>query len=115
MSPRAPKVCTTVGCTASAFHPHSKCETHRLEAQRRNDALRPNARQRGYDSRWERYAKSYLQLHPACSVCGKPAQVVDHIDGKGPTGPRGYDPTNLRPACKPCHARFATSFRRRRP
>lgn len=109
---RAPKVCTTKGCTASAHHPHSKCEEHRLSAQRDNDRRRPGARERGYDSKWERFAKAYLEVHRTCSVCGGPARVVDHIDGRGPLGPRGYDEANLRPACRPCHARFATSFRR---
>lgn len=115
MSPRAPSVCVVPGCTKPAPPGQSKCEPHRLASNRQADQRRPNARERGYDSTWQRFARDYLRGHPVCSVCGDPAEVVDHIDGKGPTGPQGYTDSNLRPACKPCHARFASSFPRGQP
>ncbi|MFX4294091.1 HNH endonuclease [Streptomyces bohaiensis] len=33
------------------------------------------------------------------------AGEVDHIDGLGPLGPRGHDPTNLRSMTKQHHSR----------
>lgn len=102
--PRAPSVCTTKGCTAPAPHGQSKCDTHRLEQRRAHDQRRPSARQRGYDSRWERTRAEHLRLEPNCRMCGKPASPVDHIDGLGPNGPRGHDHDNLQSLCTPCHS-----------
>lgn len=105
--PRAPKLCTTKGCTSGATPGHSKCETHRLEARRTSDARRPNARQRGYDKTWERTRASYLAAHPYCECgCGKRSTDVDHIDGLGPNGPLGHDPSNLQALAHGCHSRL---------
>ncbi|WP_231332648.1 HNH endonuclease signature motif containing protein [Actinomadura graeca] len=46
----------------------------------------------------------FLRANPWCGRCGELAVEVDHIDGLGPRGPRGYDPGNLRSLCKPCHS-----------
>lgn len=45
---------------------------------------RPNAQDRGYNSRWQKARKTYLLHNPMCRMCrqqGKdtPATVVDHI------------------------------------
>jgi 5-methylcytosine-specific restriction protein A len=69
---------------------------------------RPSRHERGYDSRWSKFAKHYLALHPLCVLCaGKgittAATCVDHIDGKGPLGPLGYEESNLRALCTRCH------------
>ena len=49
---------------------------------------------------------AFLAAHPFCCVqgCGELAAEVDHIDGLGPRGPRGYDPANLRAMCKSHHS-----------
>lgn len=39
---------------------------------------RPNARERGYTSKWDKFRKRFLLNHPTCAICGAPAQVVDH-------------------------------------
>lgn len=112
MSPRAPSVCVSPGCTRPAPPGQSKCEPHRLASNRQADQRRPNSTARGYDSTWRRYARSYLQVHPVCVICGGKAEHVDHIDGLGPKGPRGYDPANLQPVCAADHARLPTSLGR---
>lgn len=66
---------------------------------------RPNARQRGYDSRHERDRARLLAERPHCEECGAPATVLDHIDGFGPLGPFGHDPDNHRALCASCHGR----------
>lgn len=103
--PRAPSVCVERGCTAPAPHGQSKCETHRLEQQRKYNAGQLSASARGYGSKWRKYRTWYIKQHPTCVTCGKPATDVDHIDGLGPNGPRGYDETNLQSMCRSCHAR----------
>lgn len=45
---------------------------------------RPSARERGYDSRWDKARKTYLAHNPLCVMCKRegrvtPANVVDHI------------------------------------
>lgn len=53
-------------------------------------------------------SKAYLKQHPTC-VLGKEkgrveaATCVDHIDGLGPLGPRGFDEDNFRGLCARCH------------
>lgn len=39
---------------------------------------RPSASQRGYDHSWHQFARTFLESHPVCAVCGKPSQCVDH-------------------------------------
>lgn len=74
--------------------------------QRRDKGRRPSARERGYDSRWERTRAAYLARHPTCEVsgCDERATDVDHIDGLGPLAPRGHDHDNLRALCHPHHS-----------
>ncbi len=104
--PRAPSVCNVRGCTQPAPHGQSKCETHRLAQRKTQDARRPNARQRGYDTRWQRTRAAYLAAHPTCECgCGKRSTDVDHIDGLGPNGPLGHDPVNLMAMAHACHSR----------
>ena len=77
------------------------CATH---VPKRN---RPSSAKRGYDGRWRRFRAEYLRTRPYCEApwgCGKPAVDVHHLDGEGPNGPRGFDPSNLQPLCHECHA-----------
>lgn len=66
--------------------------------------------ERGYNSLWSRFARAYLREHPLCVKCKEAGRIqaafcVDHIDGKGPLGERGYDLTNLQALCERCHNR----------
>ena len=64
----------------------------------------------GYDAKWRRASKRYLQVHPVCEVCQKDgryvkATVVDYI-----IPPRGdqklfWDRGNWQALCKRCHNR----------
>jgi 5-methylcytosine-specific restriction protein A len=50
----------------------------------RSPERRPSARARGYDTKWDKESREHLRLHPHCTMCGKPASVVDHrIPHKG--------------------------------
>ena len=109
MSPRrASAVCPTAGCPQLTTG--GQCPKCRAEAE----AKRGTASQRGYNSKWARTRAAYLRDHPMCECeecellpyAQRPlATDVDHIDGLGPNGPPGHDPTNLRALSKSHHSR----------
>jgi hypothetical protein len=67
---------------------------------------RPTAAQRGYCSDgWRRLRNEKLAADPWCSVCGRLADEVDHLERPaGPNDPRFWDWSNLDSKCKRCHA-----------
>jgi 5-methylcytosine-specific restriction protein A len=72
--------------------------------------VKATRQERGYTDRWLRLSKQFLTEHPLCEDCDangitEAATEVDHVDGLGPNGPRGFDETNLRALCKVCHAK----------
>lgn len=103
--PRAPSTCNVNGCTRPAPPGQGRCEPHRLAQRKTHDQRRPNANQRGYDKRWRATRAGYLAANPRCVVCDQPATDVDHIDGMGPSSPRGHDWSNLQAMCHACHTR----------
>jgi 5-methylcytosine-specific restriction protein A len=82
--------------------------THCPAHQRLREQQRGSAAARGYDHRWQRYRKQYLNEHPLCVRCNeqqhlRAASVVDHIiPHRGDEG-LFWDPTNHQPLCKDCH------------
>jgi 5-methylcytosine-specific restriction protein A len=107
MPSAAPRPCTYPGCKA-LVKGGSRCEQHRQQLQREQDARRGSARDRGYTGAWERARAAYLRKHPLCKHCGEagriePATVVDHI--KPHRGDRAlfWDSANWQPLCKPHH------------
>lgn len=69
---------------------------------------------RPYDRRrWRRLSSRILTQRPTCehAGCQRPATEVHHVDGLGPAGPRGYDPTNLLALCTPHHAATTAAAR----
>jgi 5-methylcytosine-specific restriction protein A len=91
------------------------------ERKRRHDARRASARQRGYDSTWERVRRLVLQEEPLCRLCKaegliEPATEVDHIVPMANGGAR-LDRANLQPLCRKHHSRKTatedSSFARR--
>lgn len=95
------KVCSKPGCPW--LTESGRCDSCRREAEQ----ARGSATDRGYDWAWQKTRREYLELHPLCSGdgCLELATDVDHIDGLGPHGPRGHDPTNLRGLCHRCHSK----------
>ncbi|MGE5390886.1 MAG: HNH endonuclease [Deltaproteobacteria bacterium] len=104
MPQKPKKPCQHPGCpllTEGKF-----CEFHiRLYTNHR-----PNARERGYDSRWRRASKLFLEFNPLCRQCQKEgeltvAEVVDHIIPHRGDQTLFWDESNWQPLCKKCHDR----------
>ena len=65
---------------------------------------------RGYNSKWRRESKKFLEIHPLCVRClekgiATPATVVDHIIPHRGDQELFWDRSNWQPLCKKCHDR----------
>jgi 5-methylcytosine-specific restriction endonuclease McrA len=70
--------------------------------QQRRRELPPEAR--GYTNDWRKLSRLILEQEPLCRYCGeRRAQLVDHIVSIREAPERRLDPSNLAPACHPCH------------
>ena len=76
----------------------------RRDSNRRHDARRGSARERGYTKRWERARLLFLMQNPFCRMCeqeGPPnitaATVVDHIVAHRGDPVLFWDPDNGSP------------------
>jgi 5-methylcytosine-specific restriction endonuclease McrA len=89
--------------------PHGQlCECQRQVARarnRRHDARRPSARERGYTAEWQKARAEFLQYNPACAMCCAPAQVVDHIQPHRGDKALFWTRANWQALCAPCHNR----------
>ena len=108
--PRRPKKpCAAPGCPELIKPGQTYCTKHRRETYKRYDEQRGTASQRGYGSRWARYARIFKRAHPLCRACeleGRvtPTHVVDHIEPiEGPDDPLFWDPSNHQSLCERCH------------
>ena len=71
------------------------------------EVTRPAAK-RGYNRRWQKARKSYLEAHPLCVQCAKQgkyvrATVVDHIIPHRGDQKLFWDQNNWQSLCKSCH------------
>ena len=80
MPNRIKRECRKLGCLSLTDNANGYCDKHQQEKFMRYDRYRKSAAQRGYNARWQRYRKIFLQKHPICANCrNAPASVVDHI------------------------------------
>lgn len=90
----------------------TKPATHR---QRLNKLLpkttddRPSSAKRGYDYRWTKIRKQFLESNPLCYCCKRnnratPATLVHHIIPLRNGGT--HNTTNLMSVCRFCHAKL---------
>ena len=88
------------------------CPKHQKEYSAQSDRKRGSAQERGYDSRWQKYAAWFLSQpeNQLCALrlddgCALVAQCVDHIDPpNGPDDPRFWDESNWQPSCIHCNS-----------
>lgn len=108
----APKLCVCGKVVPSG----EKCPCRVAATKARNarhERSRPSARQRGYDSAWDRARKAFLAKYPRCRRCGSPANVVDHIIPHKGDKAVFWDRANWQPLCTPCHSGAKQSLERR--
>ena len=105
--PKNPKrPCRYPGCP-NLCESGTYCQEHSAESP---DRLRGNATKRGYDAKWRRARRQFLQRHPLCANCLSkgiltPATVVDHIVPHRGDQRLFWDEQNWQPLCKACHDR----------
>ncbi|MER9586540.1 HNH endonuclease [Mesorhizobium sp. M0276] len=107
MATRPPHLCTCGKIVAA----DQRCACQIVRDRNRKarfDKTRPSARERGYDSKWEKESKAFLALpqhrHCACG-CGRLADMVDHIKPHRGDKRLFWDRVNWQPmAASPCHS-----------
>lgn len=103
-------VCAEPGCPN--LTDTTRCQVHTKAKKRAEDRRRPSARARGYDTKWQKTRARHLRVHPLCQHpegCIERATDVHHLDGLGPKGPRGHDPSNLQALCHEHHSRITAT------
>ncbi|MDQ0347857.1 HNH endonuclease signature motif containing protein [Ancylobacter vacuolatus] len=114
MPVRAPRIC---GC-GFRIASGQQCSCERRRAAERNaraEAQRPSARERGYDSKWDREREVYLKAHTTCARpgCRAPATVVDHIIPHRGDRKLFWSRSNWQPMCRSCHSRVKQAEEKR--
>ena len=83
---------------------HTYCEVHREAEMKR---FRGNANRYSgglYSTKgWKRLRRAHLAAEPLCQYCGRPGQVVDHIEAHRGCEDLFYDSENLMTLCKKHH------------
>jgi 5-methylcytosine-specific restriction endonuclease McrA len=114
---RAPRICgcgkvvpSGVLCTCQ--------EKRNAERKARFDSQRPSARERGYDTKWQKESKAYLAKPEnrfcACG-CGRLADMVDHIVPHRGDRKLFWSRSNWQPmASSPCHSSKKQALERER-
>jgi 5-methylcytosine-specific restriction enzyme A len=97
MANKPRRMCTTPGCPnfAVRFGVCAQCLAKR-------ERQRGSAASRGYDARWRKLRKAFLQANPWCVRCGAPATDVDHIIPRSAGGTDDW--SNLQALCHACHS-----------
>lgn len=99
--PRAPKTCSTPGCTALT-HNGSRCAAHPRRSGRFQQ--RPGT-PRTATTEWKKLRAAVLRRDPMCQIrrpgiCQGASVIADHIKCRAAGG--NNDMSNLRGACRPC-------------
>lgn len=109
---RPPHLC---GCGRTVPH-GARCPCQRQSDRARKarfDRTRPSARQRGYDSAWEKARGAFLAEHPDCAMCGAPATTVDHKIPHRGNMVLFWNKSLWQSLCTSCHNRHKQRLERR--
>ncbi len=106
---RALRQCKQIGCHELTRDIKGYCEEHIYVANER-DKYRGSARQRGYDSTWEKLRKIVLRENPLCHDCLEkerqeitPSTEVHHIKKVREYPELRLVKSNLMGLCPSCH------------
>lgn len=112
MAYAAPSI-RTCGCVVPAGQRCAHMIQRDRERKARHDQNRPTARQRGYDSKWDKERATYLKAHPRCVMCGTPSSVVDHKTPHKGDKRLFWSRSNWQALCTACHSSRKQSQERR--
>ncbi|MGX4772506.1 HNH endonuclease signature motif containing protein [Bradyrhizobium guangdongense] len=99
-------------CACGRIAPAFELCPCQIKRRAETDKRRPNANDRGYDSKWSKARRAFLDKHPDCVMCGKPAVVVDHkIPHRGDKA-KFWDKGNWQPLCTHHHNSTKQSLER---
>lgn len=103
-------MCHWVGCSRAAEGYY--CEVHKDKAKKETRLFEGTRRgvsatwQHLYNTpHWKKMRKEFLAAHPLCAMCGKPANVADHITPHRGAEALFYNEANLQALCHSCHSR----------
>lgn len=104
MKPKHP--CRHPGCPELVEAGQKYCERHK---SMHPEEVR-SAASRGYNSRWRKARKAFLQSHPLCEECLKhgryvKATDVDHIKAHRGDPKLFWDQSNWQALCHSCHSK----------
>lgn len=110
MAMKPPRICSPCGLRVASGE-QCPCERKRsAESRARYDAARPSARERGYDTKWQRESKAFLALpqNRLCGCgCGRQADMVDHKIAHKGDRKLFWDRSNWQPMARGCNTRKA--------
>jgi len=108
MARRTLRPCAKNGC--SNLTRETYCDEHKNIIQKAADSKRPSAAKRGYDSKWNKYRRSFLSKPEnmfcvRCKLKGLMtiATVVDHITPHKGDKKLFWDSKNHQGLCERCH------------
>lgn len=104
MPARSKRLCNRPGCRDTTYKRF--CDKHNNDG----DKQRANANSRGYNYRWGKFRKTYINANPLCVFCLDNGTVttatdVDHIKPLADCPELKYNVENLRSLCHACHSR----------
>ena len=106
---KPPRFCPT--CLKTVPHGvRCECQLASTRARnRRHDAMRGTASERGYDAEWRRESSTYLLQHPYCAECARHgratlANLVDHMIPIRRAPHLRLERSNWQSLCTPCHS-----------
>jgi len=98
----SPRQC--IACVEYAIPGTSRCPGH-SRGWRKTPQMK--ARSKFYDTRaWRQRRRRQLEVEPYCRMCGRPAEIADHIANVGSGA--SFDGA-LQSLCRPCHQKKTAS------
>jgi 5-methylcytosine-specific restriction endonuclease McrA len=104
------RLCCEPGCAELGVDAPAgwRCAQHGRSPWDRWRAGQEPAKSAGYGHKWRRFKRTIVAARGArCEYCGAVDRplALHHLDHEGASGPRGFDPANVRLACGRCHVR----------
>jgi len=104
-----PRRCNYPSCKEKITGKASYCPEHSKLINQQYEKTRETATKRGYNARWHKTSKAFLEENPVCVIrgpgCTYIATETDHIEPHKGNKEKFWDKSNFQPVCKRCHSR----------